>query len=380
MATNSLTNIFAKILSVGLMALREQAIMPRLVTSDYQGEAQQKGSTIDIPTPKTQTASDVTAAPVNASAAANTPALVQVSLDQWKHSDFYLTDKEMVEIDRNRHFIPMQTSEAIRSLANIMDINIHNNYTGIYGYVGTAGTAPFSAVSDATDTRKVLNEQLAPIANRNVVLDPTAEGKALQLAAFSDFEKTGDRSVKIEGELGRKFGMDWFMSQNVQTHTAGTAGAAITVGSTTAAGVSTLAIDASLAGTILLGDIFTIAGHTQTYVVTAASVDLSSVSANVTIDPALAQIATTGVAITLKASHTVNLAFHPNAFAFGTRPLINATSDVAGGNAMMSATDPISGLSLRLEVSRQFKQTSWDFDVLYGSKLVRPEYATRIAG
>lgn len=379
MATNSLTNILPKILARGLMALREQAIMPRLVTADYRGDAAQKGSTIDIPTPKTQTASDVTAAPTNASAAANTPAVVQVSLAQWKHTDFYMTDKEMVEVDRNEHFIPMQTSEAVRSLANAMDSHIHSKYTGIYGYVGTAGVIPFSTIVTATDARKVLNTQLCPMSNRRGVLDPSAEGGALALTAFSDISQSGDRPVKIEGELGRKLGLDWFMSQNVGTHTVGTAGAAITVGSTTAIGVSTLAIAASSAGTVVVGDIFTIAGDTQTYVVTALT-SLSSVNANVTIDPALKVVASSTAAITLNSSHTVNLAFHPQAFAFATRPLINETSELAGGNSMMSATDPVSGLSLRLEISRQFKQNIWDFDVLYGGALVRPEYACRIAG
>ena len=141
MASNSLTNILPKILATGLLALREQAVMGRLVRTDFGDEARQKGSTIDIPLSKTQTASDVTAAPTYSSAAANTPGLVTLPLNQWKHTDFYLTDKEMAEIDRNRHFIPMQASEAVKVLANTMDTHIHNQYPGIYGYVGTA--APF---------------------------------------------------------------------------------------------------------------------------------------------------------------------------------------------------------------------------------------------
>lgn len=378
---NSLTNVLPKILANGLLALREAAIMPRLVTTDYGEAAAQKGSTIDIPVSKAQTATDVTPGPVHASAQANSPGLVQVALDQWKHSDFYLTDKEMVEVDRNRHFVPMQVSEAVRALANAMDNHIHAQYTGIYGYVGTAGTVPFSTVADAVDIRKVLNQQLAPIGERRVVLDPDAEAKALQLAAFGDVEKSGDRAVKIEGELGRKFGMDWFMSQNVGSHTAGTLLSGV-VGSTTVAGASAIDIKAASAtGNLLIGDIFTIAGDSQTYVVKGTVSAITSGTAQaVTIDPALAQIASANAATTLKASHTVNLAFHPQAFAFAIRPLTEATSDVAGGNTMASATDPVTGLSLRLEVIRQNKQSAWDFDVLYGAKLVRPELAVRIAG
>jgi hypothetical protein len=46
----------------------------------------------------------------------------------------------------------------------------------------------------------------------------------------------------------------------------------------------------------------------------------------------------------------------------------------------MSMTDPQTGITLRLEVSRQYKQVTWEFDILWGAKLVRPELATRIAG
>ena len=42
--------------------------------------------------------------------------------------------------------------------------------------------------------------------------------------------------------------------------------------------------------------------------------------------------------------------------------------------------DPQTGITLRLEVSRQYKQVVWEFDLLWGSKLIRPELATRIAG
>jgi hypothetical protein len=378
MASNSLTNILPKILASGLMALRERAVMPRLVTGDYQGEAAQKGSTIDIPLSKSQTVSDVTSAPTYSSAQANTPGLVQIPLDQWKHTDFYLTDKEMVQIDRNRHFVPMQQAEAVKALANTMDKYVHNRAKEVYGFVGTAGATPFSTVATATDARKVMNNQLAPMMDRNMVIDPDAEAQALQLSAFSDVSQTQDRAVKIEGELGRKFGFDIFMSQNVQTHTAGADAGGITIGSAIAADSSSIQLTASGTGTVLAGDVFTIAGDSQTYVA-LTSANATSTASKLRIDPPLKMIASSGDAVTRKASHTVNLAFHPMAFAFATRPLSSAAGGL-GGAQFMSATDPITGLSLRLEVLRQYKQVAFDFDVLYGGKCIRPEYAVRIAG
>ncbi len=378
---NSITNILDKILARGLMTLREAAVMPRLVNVDFNAdEGRQFGNTIDVPKPVPQTASALSPGAAFREGASKTPELVQISLDQWKTTEFFLNDKEMTEIDRNRHFIPMQTDEAARALANDVDVHIHGNFTKIFGFVGTGGVVPFSTVATATDTRKVLNEQLAPMNDRRIVMDPTAESQALQLSAYSDVEKTDDRAVKIEGEIGRKFGMDHFMSQNVQTHTAGTGqGENNQISSTTAVNSSTLGISGtSTLGTIVVGDVFTIAGDTQTYV-SKSAVTITSAGVDVTIAPKLKVIASSGSLVTIKATHVVNLGFQRNAFAYVTRPI--ADSRVETGNAVISQmTDDMTGLTLRLEMVRQRKQTTFEFDILYGSQLMRPELATRIAG
>lgn len=380
---NSLDNIMPKILARGLLALREQAVMPRLVNGDYSTEAAQKGKTIDVPIPSAQQASDVTPAPVYSSAPSNTPGVVQVQLNNWKKSNFYLTDKEMVEIDRNAHFMPMQVSEAIRALANVVNENILNEYKGVYGFAGTEGVTPFaSTVTGATDSRKVLNQQRAPRTNRRGVLDYDAEANALALSPFSDADKIMSAQVKIEGEIGRKFGLDWVADDAVPTHVAGslsTPGAV--VASAAAAGASSIKISsASAQGNILKGDIFTIAGDTQTYVVQqTVSAVTSGAQFAISFDPPL-KAAVSSEAITIKKTHVVNLVFHRDAFAFANRPLVQSTQDMALGSRIMSMTDPQTGITLRLEVSRQYKQVTWEFDILWGAKLVRPELAARLAG
>jgi hypothetical protein len=92
--------------------------------------------------------------------------------------------------------------------------------------------------------------------------------------------------VKIEGKLGRKFGFDWGMSQSLPSHTGGTA-ATIIVGSTAAAGSSTLDLRASTNGTVLIGDIFTHRRQHPDLRRRSSAANVTSAASNIDIRPAL---------------------------------------------------------------------------------------------
>jgi len=133
---------------------------------------------------------------------------------------------------------------------------------------------------------------------------------------------------------------------------------------------------------MLEGDIFTIAGDDQTYVVSA---DAESAGA-VTFTPALKVAIVGATEITLKASHVVNLGFHRDAFGLAMRSPDAGIKELLGqriaGNVLESVVlqDPVSKLIMRLELIRGYKMTIWDVDCLWGTALVSPERACRLAG
>ncbi len=352
--------------------------MPSLVNGDYSNEAKKKGTTIDVELPAEIATQDVTPSTTPETPADYTPTTVQVPLDQWKqNTPFVLTDKEFHEIDTSKNYLPSAVDSAIKGLANLINEHLLAQYTGVYGYTGTAGSTPFASTpEDATAARKILTQQLCPKRGRQVVLDHDAEENALNLTAFADVSQAGSTDTKREGEIGRKYGMDWYADHAVPTHTAGTSSGALVNNASVAVGDTSVPCDTGT-GTMVVGDIFTVAGDTQTYVVTTAVADVSS--GTVAFDPPAKVAWADNAAITLKASHVVNLAFRREAFAFATRRLQDVVMNDSSLNTM-SIQDPISGLILRLEVSRQHKQTAWEFDILWGAKLVRPELACRIAG
>ncbi len=375
--TNDVSAVMPKILARGLMSLREQAIMPRLVNGDYSSYAAEKGDTIDVPVPVDLTAENVTPGSVQPAPSSVAVHKVQIELKNWKKANFHLTDKEMMEVDGRDNFLPMQASSAVRALANAVNQSIHAEYRGIYGTVGTPGTTPFGSSSkDATLARKLLLQQRAPKENRYGVLNFDAEANALDLAAFADADKAGSVSAKLEGEIGRKYGINWYSDDHVARHETGATGSPSVVAS--GSGGTTLVAD-GFSTKPAIGDVFTIDGGSQQYVVNAAT-DLDSGASTLSIYPPLESGFSEDDDLDFLASHEVNLVFNRDAFAFANRPLVQSSAESGLGNQIMSMTDPETGLSLRLEVSRQYKQVVWEFDILWGVKLVRPELAVRLAG
>lgn len=381
--TNTLTNVIPQLLAQGLLALRQQAIMPRLVNRAYDKEAGEKGSVIQVPIASSITATAVTASNTPPDDAGVSPTKVDINLDKWYEAPFFLNDKEMQEAMDG--VIPLQASSAVKALANQVDNDILALYKKVYGFAGTAGTTPFAADTSAFATaKKNLRNQLSAMDPLFCVINADAEANVTQLRAFQSAADSGSTEVIVNGQIGRKLGALWAVDQNIPTHTAGTitTGLIAKAATVVAAGLKTfVATTAASTGAIALktGDIISIAGHTQTYTLTADATEASAATDEaLAFEPGLQYALAGSEAITVQSSHAVNLLFHRDAFALATRPFAGA--DPMGIGKFMSAVDPVSGLTLRLEVSRQHKRTRFAYDILYGVACPRPEYASRIAG
>lgn len=376
---NTTTNVLPKLLAQGLMALRENAVMTRLVNRSYDTLAAGKGAVINVPIPSAIAARNVTPGVTFATNVDFAPTVALVTLDFWKEAPFQFSDKDAAECMAGT--LPMQASEAIKSLANAVDQYILGKHTGIFSVSGVAGTTPFnSSLTVAASARVLLNKQNAPMTDRRGVIDPDAEGALLLNTQVLQAEQRGDQGGIINGVIGNKLGVDWYMNQNVtgQAYTPGTAWVTgWTADSSAAVGASTLNVVFTGSGSVKIGDIFSLG--TQQYAITAAAVAVTGVTMPVVFYPPLKAAVVTASVLTIGAGATAyipNLVFHRDAFAWASRPL----TGMNGMGDFMSATDPVSGISLRLEVSRQYKQTTFSYDILGGAGLIRPELATKIKG
>jgi len=372
------TNIVQTLVTMGLKALRERVVLPRIVNSNVQGDitGARRGATVNVAVPAAVAVRAVAPDVVPPAVTAVTPTSVGVTLDQWYESPFAMDDKGLAQVQAG--IVPMQVSEAIKSLANNIDNflwGLAHDGNGFFGYVGTAGTAPFTTdLTALTQAIKLAEEQLMPIDAEDtfLILNPAAKANMMLLRQVADASARGSNETVVRGQIGEIMGVTAVMSQNVPSHTAGAdLVGAINDTSGLAVGTTTLVVD-GFSGAVNPGDIITIAGDTQTYVCTG-----TPTTTEIIIEPPLKVAIPTAdgnEVITVKATHANNLLIQRNAIAFAIAPLPEE------GPGMATAIDPESGLTLRLERTRQNKQWQWSFDALYGASVVRRELGVRIAG
>lgn len=362
-----------------LPRLLENLIFPQLVHRDFSNDFTNMGATIQVRKPQVMTATEFDAS------------------TGVTYGDF---NEETVDVTLNKIATVDKGAEAIEAAVNIDDLNrifvepaavaiaqkINADGLALYAdiphYVGAAGTTP-DGLDDFANARKMLSVLNVPNTPRYAVWDPEADAKFLTLDAIVNAEKSGSTQALREGSIGRIAGFENYMAQGVKAHTAGTLAAGGTNGKitvktavTTAADKVTLDVTAdangTLTGTVKKGDLLVIDG--KTYVVTADG-SAESNEIEVSVSPKITVAA--DKVVTKIASHTANLAFHPMAFAFVTRPLINPN-----GQGVESYVTSYNGLSLRVTrgYDQKYKKSMYSMDVLYGYKTIYPDLAVRVLG
>ena len=359
--------------SEAIIWLQKALGMAGRVHRGYDKSPQQQGSTISISRPSTFTAlaAPQTAQAINAGE-------VQIVLDQWYEVKFALTDKELT------YTTEKIVTDHIMPAAYAIADKIDQQLTALYKDIPWSNTnsSPLAA-ADITANRRILNVNQAPTDFRHLMLSPTQEEEALNLAAFSQQQGAGQQGVdtQMRGTLGMKYGFETFMNQNVQTHTTGVsadATGALTVAGTK--GDTAISFDSvTSGGTFKKGDSFVIAGNSQRYVFTADFTATGGAKTDAPIFPALVQDYDNLSVVTITLlSGEQGIGFHRNAFALAMAPLSEAGNGV--GASIATVTDPVTNLSLR---ARRFYvgDTSTNYisiDALWGIKTLDPNLACRL--
>jgi P22 coat protein - gene protein 5 len=377
------------------IVLRNSNALLLNVSRDFDNKPAIKGSKVIVPLPPIKTATAVTPSMTIPTPNDSTIDKREINLDQWYYTSFGVNDQELTQMEAGQYFSPVNAEACIVGLIDKMSDYMwgvtHGAY-GFFGFTGTAGTTPFGSNTDIiADAKKIMSDNKSPMVGRKLIMDTAAENKALKLADFKDADKAGNSNVKVEGYLGRVGGFETFVDQQVPLHTTGAATAgtiALDDSAARAIGTTTLHMD-GFSVKPSPGDVFTIAGDAQTYSV-ISSTTLAGTDSDVTFYPGLKvaiPAADGNEVVTFKASHRVNIAYHPAAIQLVTRPLVGPTQAAAEGIvnannliAQAEMTDPVTKITIRCSVYRGFGLHAFIFDALWGGEVVRSEMGLRFVG
>lgn len=367
-----------------LLALKKALGLASTVYRGYDSSPQQKGSVINIKAPAEFQATDVNTNTGGTTQDVDTKE-VQIKLDQWKEVKFALTDKELTYT--KEQIITDHIQPAAYAIADKIDQDLATLVKNIPWYARWSNT---TAVADITNARKILFNNKVPVANGQplfFMLDGDREADLLAMDAFSQYQGAGatGEATQVSGYLGKRYGMTFFANQNAPSFTDGAitdlAGA---LSASAEKGAESIAVSGLTSGDAFkAGDVFTITGDAQKYVV-ASDVTTIGTTATFSIYPALKQAASSAAVVTFEqpagasATKTQCFAFHRNCIALAMAPL----SDIGAklGAQIATVTDEVTGLAIRSRLWYDGDKSSVKvgLDALWGKQILNPNMGVRI--
>jgi hypothetical protein len=292
----------------------------------------------------------------------------------------------------------------ISQLASSIDADVANAYATIGNTVGTPGTTPSTSAVLLAAQQK-LNENAAVMSPRYATVNPAAnaglvEGMKGLFNPTDTVSKQFKNGMMGTGVLGFE---EINMSQSIKQFTTGTRTSGTTAAAVTAEGATSISLTGlGNAGTVLAGDVFTVAdcfavnpqtrestGSLFQFVALASVTASAGGAATVTVAPIYSAghaLATVNVlpqnskaATFVGAANTQyaqNLIYHKDAITFATADLLLPQG------VDMASRQVHNGISLR--VVRQYDinndRMPCRIDVLYGYSTIRPQMAVRMWG
>lgn len=389
MAALTLTSLLPTIYEAMDVVSRELVGFIPAVARDSSAERAALNQTVMSPVVGAMTAEDINVGAYPADTPAQTIGNVSMSITKARSVPFGVTGEEnrglntagtMGTINRDR------MAQAIRTLTNEVETDLAALHIYASRAYGTYNSTPFGTAADLSDfaqARKILDDNGSPQSDMHMVLGSTAVAniRGKQSGLFKINEAGTDQLLRF-GVLGDVGGFALHNSAQVKTAvTAGTNnGSASTNNAGYAVGATTLTLASAGTGTIIAGDIITIAGDTNKYLVVTGDADVSGGGSIVIAEPGLrVAIAASNTVITTIAATTRNMFFHRSAIQLATRaPAMPDGGDSA--DDVMIVTDPVSGVAFEFCVYKQKRQVRYEVNLAWGVKMVAPRHCGILIG
>jgi len=259
-----------------------------------------------------------------------------------------------------------QIQQAMRTLVNEMEADLAEEaYKNASRAVGTAGTTPFgSNFNTVAEARQILADNGMPTNDglMSLVVNTSAGVNLRNLATLTQVNTAGSDDTLRRGELLNLQGVSLKESSQVQSHTKGTGTSYLVNNAAAAIGDTTIPADGG-SGTIVAGDVITIAGDTNAYVVNSALA-----GGNLSVgDTGLRVAVADNAAITVGNNYTANIMMHQAGMEIAMR----APAKPTGGDAaedIMVVQDPLTGMVFEVAVYKGFNKAMIQVGAVWGVK------------
>ena len=269
-----------------------------------------------------------------------------------------------------------QIRQAIRAIVNQIEAALWSAaYKASSRGYGTAGTTPFASDFGAmAQMRKILVDNGCPMdGNITAVVNTSAGANLRSLAQLQKANEAGGVELLRQGTLLDLQGIMIKESAGISTHTKGT-GTSYQLSAAGVAGDTTINVDTG-SGTLLAGDIVTVAGTSHKYVAnTALSGGVFTIGG-----PGLITAEADNDAITIGNDYTPNVVFHRNAVELAIRPYAQPVGGDAAVDAMV-VQDPWSGLVFEVRAYKGYGKAMFDVQCIYGVKAWKPQHIATLLG
>lgn len=291
----------------------------------------------------------------------------------------------------------------VAAVSNKVDYKVAGLYKKVFSNTGTPGTVPTSLRDAYMLGGSKLDDNACPEDGQRVCIISSLMHTYIVDALKGLFEATQQiKTQYLKGRMGKAVNFNWYMDQNVNSHTYGTWTTVGTVNGANQTGTSLITGSWSASAALKEGDNFTVAGvnsvnpqnrtdngQLQDFVITADGTATGAGALTLSISPAITpsgQFKTVtaspanGAVITMKGTTgqvtKQGLQFHPDAFVMASADLML----VNGADMCERLSSPELGISLRLwrdgDIRSNTRPTRLDY--LYGYAAVYPELANRV--
>lgn len=381
---NTLTAILPTIYEAADVISRELTGFIPAVFRNSSAARAAKDQSITYPIVAAMTAADITPAATSSSGTDQTVGSGTMTISKSRKVSFNWTGEEQTalrngDVPQGQNVLRDQFVQAMRTLVNEVESDLWlAAYKGSSRGYGTAGTTPFATAGDLTDfagVLQILEDNGCPAGDRHLVVGSAAMAKlrGVQSVLFK-VNESGSEELLRRGTIGMVEGLQLHNSYPITTHTKGTGASYLINDASASVGDTTVTIDTG-SGTILAGDIITIAGTSHKYVVNTA---LASTTFTIGT-PGLRAAEADNDAVTVGNNYTPNVAFDRNAIHLITRaPAMPAGGDTA--DDVMEVTDPQTGLAFQVALYRQYRQISYEVGLAWGVKAVKSDHIATLLG